>query len=154
MYYSFPALESGPNNEQDWLDPRSWTFPETQIVVLHKSDASVCCVIDYEDWHWVSLYRWYLLSPSLRGRNKLKPYAVRNVFRLGRPPYRVFLHKEILTHAVGGPPTPYHYIGDHKDSDSLNNRRSNLRWATLTENRQNRDGAYAYAEANQFRLGL
>lgn len=32
------------------------------------------------------------------------------------------------------PPTPKHTIGDHGDSESLNNQRENLEWVTPKEN--------------------
>lgn len=51
-----------------------------------------------------------------------------------------WLHREICLRANGLPPTKLHLIADHLDGESLNNRRSNFRWATRSQNNRNLNG--------------
>ena len=66
------------------------------------------------------------------------PHAARSVNAGGKHAL-IWLHKEILRR-VGPPPSPAHTVGDHMNGNSLDNRRSNLRWATVTENNRNKYG--------------
>ena len=56
-------------------------------------------------------------------------YAVHTTRRNGKP-YKIYLHDLIL-------PPPSGYEVDHKDTNKLNNRRSNLRLATKSQNKMN-----------------
>lgn len=86
-----------------------------------------------EDYGWASARgNWFLTHGTKRDG---KSYAVRS--EGGR---LVFLHKEVLLRARGEAPCPLHTIGDHKNGNSLDNRRDNLRWATPGMNARNRFG--------------
>ncbi len=52
----------------------------------------------------------------------------------------IWLHREICLRAHGLPPSRHHLIADHLDGESLNDRRANLRWATLSTNNRNLNG--------------
>ena len=78
-------------------------------------------VIDASDLPLVGQFNWHLLS--MAG----KKYAVRNL------PGR----KTAYMHRVIAPPMPGMVV-DHIDGDGLNNRRGNLRQATISENVRNR----------------
>lgn len=81
-------------------------------------------VIDDCDFDWAIRHNWRL---STRG------YAYRTVHQRGKKPeYKMlFLHAVILGTKPG-------YVGDHKNRDRLDNRRTNLRFATLSQNSANR----------------
>lgn len=125
--------------------------------ILPELDASVrpiyldntgelYCVVDLHDWEWASKWKW----KPIKSRGKAhKVYAFRTTKWHGRN-VGYWLHKEICFRAHGMPPTKDHTIGDHLDGQSLNNRRSNMRWATLSQNRVNRHGIFA----QQTRLAL
>lgn len=91
------------------------TDPFTILLTKEKTT-----ILDKEDWEKFSKYKWRLLYK----------YAVRSK-RIAKNKYiNVFLHKEILGAKQG-------QIVDHKNGDGLDNRRSNLRFATISQNKYN-----------------
>jgi hypothetical protein len=84
-------------------------------------------LVDDEDYEWLSRYNWFAVSLTKR------VYAARartdDEKRMGAPQL-IFMHREIH-------PVPTGYETDHKNNDSLDNRRENLRTATIAQNRQN-----------------
>jgi hypothetical protein len=82
-------------------------------------------IVDADVYYRLGHYKWYL-----KGDNRKKFYAARNV-KTG--PGRTKLsnmHREIMNEPKG-------FLVDHKNNDSLDNRRANLRVATQSQNRQN-----------------
>lgn len=88
-------------------------------VYLSNTDKFV--IIDNEDYELVKNYSWRLSS---RG------YAERGVRRSG-------VYKKIFMHRVIAK-TPAELFTDHINEDKLDNRKSNLRWATKSINGNNR----------------
>jgi hypothetical protein len=83
-------------------------------------------VVDDEDFEWLASFKWYA------GYCSGKWYA-RRTKKIGGHNRVVYMHREILTLAAG-----QNTQGDHRDGDGLNNRRSNLRPATLAEQHRNK----------------
>lgn len=82
--------------------------------------------IDDEDAALVQQYSWYLLYAG-HSASSTWYYAARNWYEDGVAKIQT-MHKLILDNAIGI---------DHKDRDSLNNQRSNLRIATPRQNSWN-----------------
>lgn len=114
-----PSKEPPPQNPRRlWLDNR----------------ATFAVVLDADDWEY---FRQWLWAPKWNSRCK-KVYAYRTA-RRGNNKFSEYLHVAILRRACIQKPTVHHIIGDHMDGDSLNCRKSNLRWATHSMNCRNRN---------------
>jgi hypothetical protein len=82
-------------------------------------------VVDQKDYYRVAKFHW-----CLAGYGK-KVYVTRS-YRIGLEQTKsVRMHREIMQPPEG-------VLVDHKNGDTLDNRRSNLRLATHTQNMQNR----------------
>jgi hypothetical protein len=97
---------------------------DTALIPLRARDGSVraYAVVDKPDETWVNQWHWSLDADGYVQRNHLVDGRQRSVK----------LHRRLLglTHGDG-------VVGDHRDRDKLNNRRSNLRAITKAGNRQN-----------------
>jgi hypothetical protein len=80
-------------------------------------------LVDDEDFDWLSKWSWQ----ASKARDRF--YATRNDRSLGKS-HTVYMHREILR-------TPKECKGDHRDNDSLNNQRYNLRNCSNSQNGQN-----------------
>jgi hypothetical protein len=79
--------------------------------------------VDDEDYEYVMAYRWtYKISAP---RYKSKPYIRRNI-RVNGSVKGIYLHDEILSRM--GLSKPPKTTADHKDRETLNNTRENLRY--------------------------
>jgi hypothetical protein len=87
--------------------------------ILYK-DESYCCLIDNEDVDKVSKLNWHL--------NKKKGYAY-HTFRIKDKTPTIALHKFIMGNNLGEV--------DHINNNKLDNRKSNLRICTHTQNLYN-----------------
>jgi HNH endonuclease len=130
----------------DWADPRLWPLdaPREPVVYLSDTDASLVALLDPVDWDWARRHKWGFVTSNMRKNGREKFYACRTVMAAGRTFFRVYLHKEVVLRAHGDPPTSAHTIGDHRDGNSLDCRRDNLRWATPSMNRMNIDGRFPW----------
>lgn len=79
-------------------------------------------LVDDVDYDYLMQWKWYFIKDG---------YAVRSDYSNGRIPKQIKMHREIIA-------TPQGYLTDHINGDKLDNRRSNLRRCTETENIQNR----------------
>ena len=98
-------------------DPK---FPKTFFVELHDGQRAI---VDQEDWHIVSIRKW----SAIKSANKT--YAA-HVERINGKIKTTYMHRLIHGSKPGE-------SVDHKNGDSLDNRRANLRTATRAQNMQN-----------------
>jgi len=90
-------------------------------IVLHNS--SLRAIVDDEDYELVSQYKWYALRSA---HTQAVWYAEASYPNSGG---KVLMHRLILK------PGKLHV--DHIDNNGLNNQRSNLRFATTSQNQMN-----------------
>jgi hypothetical protein len=99
-------------------------------IYLSPRDESIFCLVSPEDYLWALQWKWQFTLD----RHKVKMYATRSTWEFGRRK-KIYMHKAILSERMESQhPSPAHHIGDHGDSDSLNNKRGNLEWVTAIEN--------------------
>lgn len=92
-----------------------------------KLNGGYSTFVDDEDYEWLSQYDWFTTESNKRLYTK-------RVDRIGRKKF-ILMHREIL--GIVDKPDK---ITDHRDGNSLNNCRDNLRIATQAQNNQNRNG--------------
>lgn len=114
---------------QRWERPRIVISDDglSAMIPLHARDgtARAYTAVDAQRAEWVNQWRWHL---STHG------YAVRTYYPGGgQRRLRLFLHRELL----GLPRIKGAQEVDHRDLDKLNNRSSNLRIVTRSEQMQN-----------------
>ncbi|MDE2426233.1 MAG: HNH endonuclease [Elusimicrobia bacterium] len=95
----------------------------------------MAALLDVEDLEWARQWKWGAVHSRLRFSGTEKWYA-RRTWR----GTSIYLHLEVLARARGPAPTRRHVIGDHRNGDSLDCRRINLRWATQLANNRNLRG--------------
>lgn len=84
-------------------------------------------VVSDEDYAFLAQWRWsYKVSAWRYGR---KVYARRSR-RVGGRVATVYMHLVILTERMRRQRPSQAHTGHHRDTDSLNNQRSNLRWGS------------------------
>lgn len=79
-------------------------------------------IVDDDDYEYLSEYKWYAAGSR-------KDYACRQ-FQKNRVKHYVYMHREIMQ-------APKDKVVDHINGDTLDNRKSNLRICTVTENSRN-----------------
>jgi hypothetical protein len=119
------------------------------------SRGQYTAVVSAEDYAYLTQWRWTFKRSSWKYGQKV--YARRCAWvrdesvEVGpRPGWRkmtILMHVEIITKRMGlAQPTDKHEV-DHADVDSLNNARTNLRWATKGENNANQRSRITKAQA-------
>jgi hypothetical protein len=109
--------------------------PEIIIVVNSPQYGIKLVKIDSEDYERVSKYKWYVRLEKTTGRF----YVLSHNYTNGDT--TIYLHRLLLN-------CPKGKIVDHIDHDTLNNKKSNLRICTRTENIRNsiKRKDYKYSE--------
>lgn len=133
-----------PRWADDPFDPRGWPVDLPWRTIWLDPDNDLFAIVDNEDYGFLTRWLWRA-TPNSTGS---KFYATR-VTRIGPRSVKIYMHKLILSRREPAP-SPSHIIGDHLNSDSLDNRRRNLRWATPSMNRRNSHGAFL----RQYQLDL
>ena len=111
------------------------TYTPQQLGISAPSGAKLIpltkgkfAIVDNKDFKWLSQWKWWLHS------TKWGEYAVRQKM-VNRKVYNFSMHREILEHSginLAG------LLVDHKNGNSLDNRKENLRSATDSQNQMNR----------------
>jgi hypothetical protein len=139
----------GDHDEAD-LSPFHYEEPDGYRIWLDDKELRYA-IVDWEDYVWALQWLWGA-KPNSRGKvfyayRAANSGEVRYRARPNRPglskDYKVisvFLHVEIMKRTGKRRPTKAHTIVDHKNRDSLDCRRRNLRWATVSMNNHNRTG--------------
>ena len=96
-------------------------------------------IIDAEDFEKVFEYQWYTKVGAVD-----RLYYARRIATVFGKRKTVAMHSLILPHKEG-------FMTDHIDGNGLNNRRSNLRYATFTENVRNRKVARTKDRKTQYK---
>jgi len=85
-------------------------------------------ILEQEDYYCLRNYKWVVHANGKGGQNL---YAIRHKLVSPNKTKMIYMHREIMK------PTDDRFV-DHKNCNSLDNRRANLRFATRAENMQNR----------------
>lgn len=97
-----------------------------KVIELSKGQVAI---VDDEDFERIAQYRW---CTAIHGKLM---YARRTVYILGsgaeNPKYRTEMMHDLILPPNDG------FVVDHKNGNSLDNRRQNLRYATRSQNRVN-----------------
>lgn len=135
----FNSDEYNLNEEPDPLDPRFiLRHSDTRYIAL-SNRWSLDVIVDAIDYDFLSQWLWTQTYGSGERKfgsqlGKDKIYARRT--EKGKC---IWLHRVVTQRAYGDPPSPLH-VSDHLNGRTLDCRRKNLRWATLSENNRNRFG--------------
>jgi hypothetical protein len=127
-------MESGVNvtfKVPNWLD-RIYTWPVTVYRKWKYGYAyrRICLgegrftIVDPPVFYQLNHFHWYA-----EGQDE-HIYAVRNIIKAGRKTTTMRLSREIMN-------APANLLVDHRNNNTLDNRRANLRLATCSQNRIN-----------------
>lgn len=84
------------------------------------------CIVDDDDYEDLMKYKWQIT----RDNGIVKPYAMRGQWKDGKT-HTIRMHRQIMN-------APQGVSIDHINGDTLDNRKSNLRFCTQAENSRNR----------------
>jgi hypothetical protein len=98
--------------------------------------ANQFCIVDADDYDWLIVNMWNVGRRGKRNGLSSKDYAKRNI---GTTRTTIWMHRAILLRHQPLEPGA-DLVGDHKNRQTLDNRKCNLRWLTQTENNRNGTG--------------
>lgn len=120
----------------DLYDPRI-VFAECgkdQRIWCSPRDDTVTALVSYPDYgHLIKIGVWFISTSGYAVRTRPALKGKKNGLGM------IWMHRIVCERAFGPAPSHLH-VADHKNSNRLDNRRENLRWATLSDNGRNRNG--------------
>lgn len=149
---------------QDFMDPNTISSMcnenEEPCRIYGDDKGLIYALVDREDFQFLSQWKW---SPKFsRGGKKI--YLRRNLQILHeaskvcpetgsrlrkRTQKTLFLHQAVMELKGDKPQTPDHCIIDHRNGNSMDCRKSNIRWVTRSQNNQNIRGCLSTHEWDQ-----
>lgn len=94
--------------------------------------SGMMVLLDDDDFHKLESDKWYVTVNLYTKRAVIKKYIGRYETKKNRPKYRqMYLSRFILS-------APYGFVVDHINGNTLDNRKSNLRACTQSQNLKNR----------------
>jgi hypothetical protein len=110
------------------LDPPRPPNDEIRYIALTKGKFAI---VDAADFEWAKKFKWFTSGPEKY------PYAIRAIYPGGGRKIALYLHRAIMKPSDG-------LVVDHRNGNTLDNRRANLRLATKRQNtcnmRVNKEG--------------
>jgi len=101
-------------------------------IILSERYTEFVALVDDEDYGYLIQWRW-TFKRSKRTHNG-HIYACRNTWSGGKR-IKIMMHNVILERKGEPRPSPEH-TGHHKNTKPLDNRRSNLEWATPSKQKK------------------
>ena len=112
------------------------------IPIWRGGEIAAKAIVDEQDFEKVSDQVWYLMTDSKHRKRRYAQASVKSPEGKWRT---VMLHRVVLGLTARTPDV------DHIDGDGLNNRRSNLRPATRSQNNQNMQAQRKPGKSSRFR---
>lgn len=131
----------------DWCDPRAFApeLPTDACRLSLSARWDLHAIVDRQDHDWAKRHTWCHTYGS--GKYLTLPNGVRVIERPDHIYARttidgvtVWLHRLVLARSAG-PPRYVRAMGDHRNGQTLDCRRGNLRWATPRMNARNKPGS-------------
>jgi hypothetical protein len=156
----------------DFLNPTTWPLsPPHEFRIYGDDNAQTYVIVDEEDYQFLIQWKWSWDNPGIRnGKPRREPRLRRNFqttlerkeynvggyyvnpitgneVRLRHPRVQqtVWLHVVVMLRTGIAPPSEHHHLVDHRSSNHLDCRRSNLRWATGSMNAKNLNGLHEHS---------
>ncbi len=92
-----------------------------KVIELTKGQVTI---VDDEDYEYLNQWKWFA------AKRKHGYYAAKSGLKWGNKGANVFMHRVLMK-------TPQGLVCDHKDRNTLNNQKTNLRNCTQAQNNQN-----------------
>ena len=125
--------------DDDIWNPNNWKEDDHEYRIYADDKERMYAVVDKDDYFYFNQWLWN--ARVSRGGRKYYLCRTKSGSSGGqRYDTSLYLHKEIQERKGIKPPSEAHTIADHRDGDSLNCRKKNLRWATPSMNRKNING--------------
>lgn len=102
-----------------------------QIPIYYKKKVEAYAQVSDKDFKHLNQWSWSLL----KSKKTSIQYAYKNI-RQGKVHTHIYMHRIVLERKLNRLITS-NELTDHKDCDGLNNKRSNIRLATYTQNQRN-----------------